>query len=62
MDNIELFIAKDNLNVSEAMQKIDKNANGILFLTDSNGKLHGCSYMREMATKSRIKKLLMFLW
>lgn len=42
MDNIELFIAKDNLNVSEAMQKIDKNANGILFLTDSNCKLHGC--------------------
>ena len=36
MDNQELqkFIGLDTLNVSEAMQKIDINSNGILFLVN----------------------------
>lgn len=44
MDNQELqkFIGADDLSVSEAMQKIDDNANGILFLTDSYEVLIGC--------------------
>lgn len=44
MDNQELqkFIGRDFLTVSEAMQKIDANTSGILFLTDSGGKLVGC--------------------
>ena len=44
MDNNELnkFIGSDALTVSEAMQMIDKNASGILFLTDRNGALLGC--------------------
>ena len=44
MNNLELqqFIGKDNLTVSEAMQKIDNNSYGILFLTDDNGKIFGC--------------------
>ena len=44
MDNQELlqFIGKDNLTVSEAMQRIDTNSYGILFLTDDDGKIRGC--------------------
>ncbi len=44
MDDIELqsFIGKSNLSVSEAMQKIDVNASGILFLTDDNRVIIGC--------------------
>ncbi len=42
MDNIEQFLGKRDLTVSEAMQKIDKNACGILFITDENQKLLGC--------------------
>ena len=44
MDNRELqkFIGRDSLTVSEAMQKIDANACGILFITDENRKLIGC--------------------
>ncbi len=44
MDNEKLkqFIGRDNLSVSEAMQKIDRNAYGILFLTDKNSRLCGC--------------------
>ena len=44
MDNQELqqFIGDDNLTVSEAMQKIDNNSYGILFLTEKNGKIRGC--------------------
>lgn len=42
MDNIEQYIAKDTLSVSEAMRDIDKNAGGILFLTGENNKLTGC--------------------
>ncbi len=36
------FIGDDTLTVSEAMQKIDRNAYGILFLTDNQGRLSGC--------------------
>ncbi len=44
MDNQELqqFLGSNNLTVSEAMQKIDRNSYGILFLTDENQKLCGC--------------------
>lgn len=44
MDNQELqkFIGNEKLTVSEAMQRIDRNSYGILFLTDIYGHLVGC--------------------
>ena len=44
MNNQELqqFIGNDKLTVSEAMQKIDTNSYGILFLIDDNGIIIGC--------------------
>lgn len=42
MNDIQTFIGRDTLTVSEAMQQIDKNACGILFLVDETGKLVGC--------------------
>ena len=42
MDNIKDFLGRENLTVSEAMQQIDKNASGILFLVDRRNKLLGC--------------------
>lgn len=42
MDDIQQFLGKQSLTVSEAMQQIDKNTCGILFLTDEQGKLIGC--------------------
>lgn len=42
MDNIEKFIGSESLTVSEAMQKIDVNANGILFLVNDGGTLISC--------------------
>ncbi len=44
MNNQELqkFIGTENLTVSQAMQKIDANASGILFLTRAEGELAGC--------------------
>lgn len=44
MDKQELikFIGTDLLTVSEAMQQIDNNSRGILFLTDKERKLVGC--------------------
>ncbi len=44
MNNQEFqnYIGTDKLSVSEAMQKIDKNAMGILFICDENGVLFGC--------------------
>lgn len=42
MDDIQQFIGKDTLTVSEAMQQIDKNARGILFLVNNNKELNGC--------------------
>lgn len=42
MDNIQTLIGKEKLTISEAMQKIDGNAYGILFLVDECGILLGC--------------------
>ncbi len=42
MDDILKFIGHDDLSVSEAMQKIDKNAYGILFLVNNDNTLIGC--------------------
>ena len=42
MDNLQLFIGRDTLTVSEAMQKIDMNSSGILFLVDVHGAMRGC--------------------
>ena len=44
MDNQELqqFIGNDKLTISEAMQKIDGNSSGILFLVDCSHSLIGC--------------------
>lgn len=42
MDNIEKFIGSESLTVSEAMQKIDLNSNGILFLINDRGILNYC--------------------
>ena len=42
MDNIQQFIWKMHLTVSEAMQAIDNNACGIIFLVDEKNALIGC--------------------
>lgn len=42
MNDIRGFIGKDTMTVSEAMQKIDNNAKGILFLVNGEDKLVGC--------------------
>ena len=42
MDNFQQFLGKENLTVSQAMQLIDKNTCGILFLVDKENKLLGC--------------------
>ncbi len=42
MDDIKKFIADQDIPVSEAMQKIDANAGGILFLVDPDARLAGC--------------------
>lgn len=42
MDSIEQFIGSEYLTVSEAMQKIDENANGILFLVNDRDILTFC--------------------
>lgn len=42
MDNIQDFIGTEKLSVSEAMQKINNNTFGILFLVDDDGVLYGC--------------------
>ncbi len=42
MENLQLFIGRDTLTVSEAMQKIDTNSSGILFLVGKNGAMRGC--------------------
>lgn len=42
MDNIKNFLGKCNFTLSEAMQKIDKNTSGILFLVDDYGTLLAC--------------------
>lgn len=42
MDNIQPYIGKYNLTLSEAMQRIDANASGILFLVDEHNVLLAC--------------------
>lgn len=42
MDNISSFIGRRSLTVAEAMQQIDKNTSGILFLVDDKNRLLGC--------------------
>lgn len=42
MKNIDKFIGRLPLSVSEAMQKIDGNANGIIFLVERNNHLIAC--------------------
>ena len=42
MDNIEKYKGNETLTVSEAMQKIDENANGILFLVNDRDVLTFC--------------------
>ena len=42
MDNIQRFLSNQNLTISEAMQQINNNSFGILFLTDLYDKLIGC--------------------
>lgn len=42
MDNMRMFIGKDTISVSEAMQRIDNNGHGILFLVDAMDQIVGC--------------------
>ena len=42
MVNVQPFLGKQNLTVSEAMQQIDKNTAGILFLVNELNVLVGC--------------------
>lgn len=42
MNDIQMFTGNGNLTVSEAMQKIDKNSNGILFLVNAEEILVAC--------------------
>ena len=42
MDDLKRFIARDDLTVSQAMQRIDANSGGILFLVSETGALTGC--------------------
>ena len=42
MDDIQKFTGSDSLTVSEAMQKIDKNASGVLFVVNDYGSITGC--------------------
>ena len=42
MDNRQRFMGKASLMVSEAMERIDGNGMGILFLVDEGNKLLGC--------------------
>ena len=42
MDDISKFIGDENLNVAEAMRRIDENTCGVLFIVNSNRVLLGC--------------------
>lgn len=42
MNNIQQFLGKKGLTLSEAMQRIDRNTAGILFLVDEEDILIGC--------------------
>lgn len=39
---LQTFIGNEKLTLAEAMQKIDQNASGILFITDNSNKLTAC--------------------
>ncbi len=39
---LQTFVGNENLTLSEAMQKIDKNASGIMFIADNSNKLTAC--------------------
>lgn len=39
---LQTFIGNENVTLAEAMQKIDKNASGILFIADNSNKLTAC--------------------
>ena len=41
--DLQKFIGSENMTVSEVMQKIDLNTNGILFFLDGNNRLKGCT-------------------
>ncbi len=41
-EELELFIGKKDISISEAMMRIDKNTFGILFIIDENDILLGC--------------------
>ena len=42
MHDLQMYVGNDKLTLSEAMQRIDKNSTGIIFITDSENKLVGC--------------------
>ena len=42
MDDLNKYVAKGNISVSETMQMIDNNHNGILFLVDDLQRIIGC--------------------
>ena len=42
MDNVNLFVGNKKITISEAMQKIDMNSFGILFLVNDDNTLCGC--------------------
>ena len=41
-EGIAKFIGNQNITIVDAMEKIDNNAKGILFLQDEDGRLTGC--------------------
>lgn len=41
-DRLAKFIGNDSMTIVEAMEKIDKNAKGVLFIEEDNGILSGC--------------------
>ena len=42
MSDLQQFLGRKNLTISEAMQRIDKNSAGILFLVNVDSSLAGC--------------------
>ena len=50
------YLGTTKLRLIEAMQKIDENAKGILFIVDENGHLMGALGSAILAKKSGIKK------
>lgn len=42
MNDLKQFVGKSGMSISEAMQQIDRNSYGILFVTDEHSVLIGC--------------------